>query len=544
MSFLDDVKQNNSKFIFVTWWVVSWLWKWIVASSIWNLLKHSWYSVTNIKMDPYLQIDAGTMSPYEHWEVFVTEDGWETDLDLWHYERFVNINLNKDSSITTWKVFNNVIQKERRWDYLWQTVQVIPHVTDEIKRLLYKNARNYDFTIVEIGWTIWDIEWPHFIETARQIKYELWRENVMYVHLAPLLYMSHLWEVKTKQIQHSYKSLLNMWIKADMLFCRSEYDINNKVKDKLSLFCDLDKEYIIESKNVKSLYQIPLLFASQNVDLLIQERLNLAPKKANMKERESIVQRHINPQQEINIWIAGKYTELKDTYLSVIESLEHAGINNTTNVKIKRIDTEKVESKLEKNYLQNFIQEESISWIVIPWWFGRRGVEWKIQVAKYCRENNLPFLWICLWLQVAVMDYARNMAQISDADSAEFDQNWKNLVINIMDSQKWIEDKWWTMRLWAYPAILKENSLAHKLYWKTHISERHRHRFEVNPAYIKQLEQSWLSISGKSPDWNLVEFIEITNHKYYIATQAHPEFKSRVDKPHPLFDWLIKASLK
>ncbi len=543
MDLLNKVKQNGCKFIFVTWWVVSWLGKGIVASSIWRLLKSAGYSVTNIKMDPYLQIDAGTMSPYEHWEVFVTQDWWETDLDLGHYERFVDVNLNKNSSITSGKVFDKVIRKERRWDYLGQTVQIIPHVTNEIKILLFESAKDYDISIVEIWGTIWDIEAPHFIETARQLRHDLWSNNVMYVHLAPLLNMNHIGELKTKPIQHSYKELLNMWIKADMIFCRSEVTVSDKIKKKIGMFCDLDNNYVIESIDVKSLYEVPLLFARQNVDLLIQERLNLQAKKSDLTNWAKIVDTHINPSKEINIWIAWKYTKLKDTYLSVIESLEHAGIKHDCKVNIKLLDTEKFEWKQWEENLEKTIQNEKLAGIVIPWWFGDRGTEWKIQVAKYCRENSIPFLWICLWLQIAVMEYARNVCGINDANSAEFDINGKNLVIDIMETQKDITNKWWTMRLGSYPAILKDGSLAHKLYGSTNITERHRHRFEVNPKYIEQLENNGLSICGKSPDWELVEFIEIHDHKYYIATQAHPEFKSRIDKAHPLFDWLVGACL-
>ncbi len=532
------------KLIFVTWWVVSWLWKWITAASIWKLMKSAWYKVSMIKMDPYLQIDAWTMSPYEHWEVFVTDDGAETDLDIWHYERFINENLTWESSITSWKIYRTVINKERKWDYLGKTVQVIPHITDEIKNRIKKIAKNTDITIIEIWWTIWDIEAPHFIEAIRQMKKDVWHENILYVHVAPIIYLEASWEIKTKPIQHSVKELREAWIQADILICRSEVKITKWIKDKISSLCDVDIESVIEAKTAKNIYEVPIIFKNQWLDKTIQTKLWLKYKDSDIKIWEKYVNKLLNPKKETTIWIVWKYAEFKDAYLSLIESLYHAWANNDVKVKINWIQSDNFDDEKKCfEELDKMNQEWKLNWILVPWWFWWRWIEWKINTIKYARINNVPFLWICMWLQTAVIEFARNICGIKDATSSEFEIETKNAVIDYIPEQKNIENKWWTMRLWSYPAILKKWTLAYKLYWQENIKERHRHRYEVNPIYHEILEKNWLIISWLSPNKKLVEFIEIKEHKYFIATQAHPEFKSRLDNVHPLFDGLIKASI-
>jgi len=540
------------KLICVTWWVISGLWKGITAASIGRLMKSAGYSITIAKMDPYLQIDAGTMSPYEHWEVFVTEDWWETDLDLWHYERFIDEDLTKGASITTWQIYLSVIKKERRWDYLGQTVQVIPHVINEIKNRIKRISQTKDITILEIGWTIWDIEWPHFIEAMRQLRQELWKENVLFIHVAPILQVTTSWEMKTKAIQHSIVKLREFWIYANILVCRTTKKIDNNIKKKLSLFCDIKPERIIEAFD-QNIYQVPLAFKEQNLDKIIIERFFGKTKYADMTSRQAHVDHLIHPQQTTTIAIAGKYTHLDDCYLSVIESLKHAWAYYQTKINIERIDTEKLEEENREEKLDNIIKNKQISGILVPWAFWSRGVEWMINIWDYARRYDIPYLWICMWLQTATISFIRNVCGLEDANSTEFSKNTKHPVIDIMKNQKNIQKKWWTMRLWSYPAILREDTITLELY-KTFdspnkerghlVQERHRHRYEVNPNYHNIMEKNWLTISGKSPDGSLVEFIELKDHIFYVATQAHPELKSRLNKPHPLFLWLISSCIK
>jgi CTP synthase len=536
------------KLIFVTWGVISGLGKWITAASIGRILKSAGYKVTMAKMDPYLQIDAGTMSPYEHGEVFVTTDWFETDLDLWHYERFINEELTRDSSMTTWQIYYSVMQKERRWEYLWKTVQVIPHVIDEIKDRVYKLVEWNDVAIIEIWWTVWDIEWPHFIEAMRQLRHDLWKENVLFVHVAPIITISTSWEMKTKAIQHSIIKLRELGIQANVLICRSPVPLENGIKKKLSLFCDLEEDCIIETID-QNIYQVPLSFQEQWLDKYIIERMFGEKKKADMSSWEATVNKLLNPQREITIALVGKYTQLDDSYLSVLESLKHAGAFYDTKIKIERVDSENYESDFWSDSFRNLINQKNILAVVIPCWFGDRGIEWMINIANFCREKNVPYLWLCLGLQIATIAFARDICNIPDANSTEFKPDWKNNVIDIMPSQKDIENRWWTMRLWSYDAVLKPDTKVRNLYKefnqidlsKNLVVERHRHRFEVNPQYHDILQQKWLVVSWTSPDSKLVEFIELPNHKYYVATQAHPEFKSRINKPHPLFLWLIKS---
>lgn len=533
------------KIIFITGWVISGLWKGITSASIWKILQASWYSVNMIKMDPYLQIDAWTMSPYEHWEVFVTEDWWETDLDIWNYERFLWKKFYKENNITTGKVYLDVITKERKWDYLWKTVQIVPHVTDNIKERLKHISSFSDITIVEVWGTVWDIESLPFLEAIRQMKKDLWEENIAYIHLAPLLHLSYSWETKTKPIQHSVTKLREYWIFPDVLVCRTETAMENSIKEKISSICDIPEENIIESVNVKTIYEIPLLFKKQNLERILEKKLKLDKKIANLDNWERLTKNILLPKKEIYIWIIWKYTKFKDTYLSLIESLIHSGANNNCKVNITWINSEDLLNNWNiDNYLSNLNKEWKMDWIIVPGWFWERWVEWKISAVKFARENNIPFLWLCLWLQISIIEFLRNIGWLKWANSTEFNIDTKYPVIDLMLSQKDIENKWWTMRLWNYNAILIKNSLVQKLYWKIEIWERHRHRYEVNPEFHSQIEDLGFLISWKSPDWKLVEFIEYPKNDFFIATQAHPEFKSSLEKSHPLFDWLINACLK
>jgi len=539
------------KLIFVTWWVISGLWKGITAASIGRIMKSAGYKVTMAKMDPYLQIDAGTMSPYEHWETFVTTDWFETDLDLWHYERFIDEELTRDSSVTTWQIYWSVMQKERRWDYLGKTVQVIPHVIDEVKSRIKKLAKWSDLAIIEIWGTVWDIEWPHFIEAMRQLRHELWKDNVIFVHVAPIITVTTSWEMKTKAIQHSIVKLRELGIHANILVCRSPIPVDDWSKKKLSLFCDIKEDRIIEAID-QNIYQVPLAFQRQWLDKYIINRFFGEDKRADMSSRESHVNQLLNPEREITVAMAGKYTHLDDSYISVIESLKHAWVFYTTKIKIKRLETEEYQWADREDKLRNFVNQENISAVVVPWWFGDRGIEWMINIANFCREKNIPYLGLCLGLQIATIAFARNICGLPNANSGEFTPSWNENVIDIMEDQKSITSKWWTMRLWSYDAILKPGTKVYNQYKEFNqidlsnnlVKERHRHRFEVNPNFHNQLVEKWFVVSGTSPDGTLVEFVELPNHKYYVATQAHPEFKSRINKPHPLFLGLIKAGIE
>ena len=538
------------KLIFVTWWVISGLGKWITAASIWRILKSAWYKVTMGKMDPYLQIDAWTMSPFEHGETFVTTDWFETDLDLWHYERFIDEELTKYSSTTTGQIYLSVIKKERKWEYLWKTVQVIPHIINEVKDRIRKIAEWSDVAIIEIWWTVWDIEWPHFIETMRQFRHELGRENVLFIHVAPIITVTTSGEMKTKAIQHSIIKLRELWIQADILICRTPNPLEEWLKNKLSMFCDLEEWCIIENLD-QNIYELPLSFQKQWLDRLIIKRLFNEDKASDLTQWEILVNKLKNPESEITVWIAGKYTHLDDSYISVVEALKHAWAHYNTKINIERIDTEKFESDDRENNFVNLCNSKNISWIVVPWWFGNRWIQWMINIATFCMKKNVPYLWLCLWMQIATIAFARSVCNIPQANSWEFTPENEFNVIDIMEEQKSITDKWWTMRLWSYNAVLKENTKTWELYKEFNqidissnvVKERHRHRYEVNPKFHETLSKNWLIFSGLSPNWELVEFIELPQLKYFIATQAHPEFKSRLNKPHPLFAWLIKSIL-
>lgn len=523
---------------------MSGLGKWITAASIWRLMKSCGYSVTMMKLDPYLQIDAGTMSPYEHGETFVTKDWFETDLDLWHYERFIDEELIRESSVTTWQIYQSVIQNERQWKYLWKTVQVIPHVTNEIKERIKKIAELKDITIIEIWGTVWDIEWPHFIEAVRQLRREYGRESVLFAHVVPILTVSTSGEMKTKALQHSVVQLRELWIHTSVLICRTTKPITQEVKNKIALYCDLEENRIIEALDKKSIYSVPLAFKEQNLHNIISERFFWKNTNSDLLNREKLVNSILNPEKTVKIAIAGKYTTLDDSYISVVESLKHAWAFYNTKIEIVWINTEEYEKSDWESDLNSFVKENNINWIIIPWGFGDRGIQWMINIAHFARINNIPYLGICLWLQIATISFARNVCWLIDANSTEFDEKTINPVIDYLDEQRNITDKWWTMRLGDYEAILKEGTKVFKLYNQTSIKERHRHRYEVNPKYHEILQRNWLIFSWMSPDGKLVEFIELENHKYYLATQAHPEFKSRLQKPHPLFLGLVEASLE
>ena len=529
----------NTKYIFVTGGVVSGLGKGITAASLGRLLKNRGYKVTIQKFDPYLNVDPGTMSPYEHGEVFVTDDGAETDLDLGHYERFIDENLTKNSSVTMGKIYSNVIEKERRGDYLGKTVQVIPHVTNEIKEKIYSfENSDIDIVITEIGGTIGDIEGLSIIEAIRQVGLEKNPEDVVYVHVTLLPYISGSNEIKSKPTQHSVKELQSLGIKPDIIVCRSEIVIPENVRDKLALFCNVRKSSVIQNLTADCLYAVPLMLEKEGLGREVCNHLRLDSYIPDNTEWIEMIDniKKIEKNEKVKIAIVGKYVRLEDSYISVIESLKHAGFANNVNVDIKLIDSERVTKDTAEKLLKD------LDGIIVPGGFGNRGIEGKIETIKYAREHNIPFLGICLGMQMAVVEFARNVLGLTDSNSAEFNESTKNPVIHIMEEQKKIYKKGGTMRLGSYPCILKQGSLAYKLYGKDKIDERHRHRYEYNNDYKERLEKAGLICSGTSPDGNLVEIVELKNHPYFIAGQFHPELKSRPNKPSPLFVGLVKAA--
>lgn len=530
----------NTKYIFVTGGVVSGLGKGITAASLGRLLKNRGYKVTIQKFDPYINVDPGTMNPYEHGEVFVTDDGAETDLDLGHYERFINENLTKNSSITMGKIYQNVIEKERRGDYLGKTVQVIPHITNEIKEKIYGfENTDTDIVITEIGGTVGDIEGLSIIEAIRQVGLEKNPEDVIYIHVTLLPYISGSNEIKSKPTQHSVKELQSFGIKPNILVCRTETDIPDSIREKLSLFCNVRKTSVIQNKTADNLYAVPLMLEEEGLAREVCNHLKLENYVPDNSKWEAMVEniRNITEEKRVNIAIVGKYVQLEDAYISVMESLYHAGFENHVKVKVHLIDSETVTSENVAKKL------EGINGVVVPGGFGSRGIEGKIETIKYVRENKIPFLGICLGMQMAVVEFARNVLGLKDAHSAELDEKTKNPIIHIMEDQKAIDKKGGTMRLGAYPCTIKEGTLANKVYGTKEISERHRHRYEYNNEYRERLEAAGLKISGTSPDGLLVEMVEIPDHPYFIAGQFHPELKSRPNKPAPLFVGLVKACI-
>ncbi len=530
----------NMKYIFVTGGVVSGLGKGITAASLGRLLKNRGYKVTIQKFDPYINVDPGTMNPYEHGEVFVTDDGAETDLDLGHYERFINENLTKNSSITMGKIYQNVIEKERKGDYLGKTVQVIPHITNEIKEKIYGfENTDTDIVITEIGGTVGDIEGLSIIEAIRQVGLEKNPEDVIYIHVTLLPYISGSNEIKSKPTQHSVKELQSFGIKPNILVCRTERDIPDSIREKLSLFCNVRKTSVIQNKTADCLYAVPLMLEEEGLAREVCNHLKLENYIPDNTKWEAMVEniRSIEEDKVVNIAIVGKYVQLEDSYISVMESLYHAGFTNHVKVKVHLIDSESIN---KENVAEKLKEMDGV---VVPGGFGNRGIEGKIETIKYVRENKIPFLGICLGMQMAVVEFARNVLGLVDANSAELEETSKNPVIHIMEEQKGIDKKGGTMRLGVYPCIIKEGTLASKVYGTKEISERHRHRYEFNNDYRERLEKAGLKISGTSPNGLLVEMVEIEDHPYFIAGQFHPELKSRPNKPAPLFVGLIKACL-
>jgi CTP synthase len=536
-----------AKFIFITGGVLSSLGKGIAASAIGALLEARGLKVTIQKLDPYINVDPGTLSPFQHGEVFVTDDGAETDLDLGHYERFTSTRMSQANNYTTGKIYYSVILKERRGDYLGDTVQVVPHITDEIKNAIKSVSDSYDVVIVEIGGTIGDIEGLPFIEAIRQFRYDVGRENVLYVHLTLVPYISTSGELKSKPTQHSVKELRAIGIQPDILLCRSDRPIPLDVKRKIALHCNLDMDSVISARDVDSIYEVPLVFNGEGLDNLIVKKLSLMAGEPDLTTWDNVVKKIKEPVDAVSIAMVGKYVGLKDSYKSLIEALIHGGIANNVRVDIQWVDAEEIESNGPERYLAD------VDGILIPGGFGTRGIEGKITAAGYARQKKIPFLGICLGMQCAVIEFARNVCGMERANSTEFDINtpypviylieeWYDFRTNTIQKRDISSDKGGTMRLGAYPCVLKEGTVAYKAYGRQEISERHRHRYEFNNKYMDVLERHGLVISGMSPDRRLVEIVELNDHPWFFGCQFHPEFKSRPLEPHPVFKAFIGAA--
>jgi len=534
-------KSRDTKYIFVLGGVMSGLGKGIAASSIGYLLKQADVKVTILKLDPYLNVDPGTMNPYQHGEVFVLDDGSETDLDLGHYERFIDVDMTKNNNATAGQIYGTVLDRERKGEYLGETVQVIPHITDEIKnriRILNSPRKRYDVVIVEVGGTVGDIESLPFMEAIRQLSLEVGYHNHMIVHVTLLPFVKASGELKSKPTQHSVMKLREIGLAADMILCRSEHLIDQSVREKIALFCNVRVDHVIEGRDVPSIYEVPLAMHEQNAGHLIKERLKIE-KTPKLNDLEKFIHNYKNPKHEITIAMCGKYTELIDSYKSVMEAFVHAGVENNSRVNIKWVQTEEIKNQKSADFAFSNVQ----GILLLPG-FGSRGSEGKVLSSKYARENKIPFLGICLGLQCAVIDFARNVCGLIGANSIEFDKRTKYPVIDLMESQKAIKIKGGTMRLGAYDCELKIGTKAFAAYRKKGISERHRHRYEVNNRYRKKLENSGLIFSGINKELNVVEIIELKNHPWFVASQFHPELKSRVNRAHPLFREFVKASVK
>ena len=530
-----------TKYIFITGGVVSSLGKGIIGASLGKLLRARGFSVAIQKFDPYINVDPGTMSPFQHGEVFVTDDGAETDLDLGHYERFIDTNFSQLSNVTSGSVYQTVIQKERKGDYLGATVQVIPHITNEIKSRVIKAQKHFkpDFQIIEIGGTIGDIESLPFIESIRQFKTEVGIGNAINIHCTLLPYLPTSGELKTKPSQHSVTVLRSYGLQPEILVCRTSKPIPKTEKDKLALFCSVSKEAVIECRDMKSIYEVPLALEEQNFANVVLKLLLTEEKEADLTNWHKLVERINHPDKTIKIAIAGKYTKLSDAYISVVESVKHAGYEHNAKTEIKWINSEECTDNQKCSELLS-----DIDGVIVPGGFGVRGIEGKLNVIKYVREHNIPFLGICLGMQCAVTEYARNVAGLKGANSTEFDENAQYPVVDLMLEQKNVKGYGGTMRLGAYECHIKKNTKAFEVYGTTKISERHRHRYEVNTEYIEQLKKAGLVFSGMSPDGMLSEIVELPNLDWFVACQFHPEFKSRPERPHPLFKGLVCAALK
>lgn len=532
--------MGQTKYIFVTGGVTSSLGKGIIAASLAKLLQARGYRVTIQKLDPYINIDPGTLNPYEHGECYVTEDGAETDLDLGHYERFLNVHTSQANNVTTGRIYQSVIQKERQGEFLGKTVQVIPHITNEIKdriQLLGKTDE-YDIVITEIGGTVGDIESLPYIEAVRQLQWELGDNNAIVVHLTLVPYLAAAGELKTKPTQHSVKTLMESGLKADILVCRTEHELSDDLREKLALFCNVKKEAVIQSIDVSTIYDVPNLMLLEGLDRVVLKKLNLSDKNLpNLEKWNAFLQRHKNPKNKIKIGLVGKYVELPDAYKSILEAFIHAGAENEVKVEVIMIHSE----YLDKQNIQEKL--ENLDGVLVAPGFGERGLEGKILAIQYIREHNIPFLGICLGMQMAVIEFARNVAHIENAITAEVNPDATNKVIDLMEEQKQITQKGGTMRLGAWDCSLKKDSKIYDAYKKENISERHRHRYEFNNKYKKILEDAGLLCSGINPTTGLVEVIEVPNHPWFVGVQYHPEYKSTVASPHPLFVAFIKACL-
>lgn len=535
-----SIKSKNTKYIFVLGGVMSGLGKGIAASSIGYILKNSGLKVTILKLDPYLNVDPGTMNPYQHGEVFVLDDGSETDLDLGHYERFIDVSMTRNNNATAGQIYSTVLEKERKGEYLGQTVQVIPHVTDEIiQRIKSVNKpKKYDVVICEVGGTVGDIESLPFMEAIRQLSLNVGPQNHLIMHVTLLPYVDASGELKSKPTQHSVMKLREIGLSPDMILCRSQHHIDKSVREKIALFCNVRSDHVFEGRDVQSIYEVPLLLHEQNMGHLVNERLQLN-KEPDLSKLKNFVHNYKNPQVELTIAMCGKYTELIDSYKSVLESFVHAGVENSARVNIKWVKTDKITN--DKSASKQFKDVDGI--LILPG-FGSRGSEGKILSSKYARENKIPFLGICLGMQCAIIDFARHVCGLRGANSTEFNKRTKHPVIDLMESQKAIKIKGGTMRLGAYDCTIKAGTKTYSAYRSKKISERHRHRYEVNNRYKNRLEKAGMVISGVNDSLGVVETIEISNHPWFVAGQFHPELKSRVNKAHPLFREFIKASKK
>ena len=528
------------KYVFVTGGVVSGLGKGITAASLGRLLKARGYKVTMQKFDPYINIDPGTMNPIQHGEVFVTDDGAETDLDLGHYERFIDESLTKNSNVTTGKVYWSVLQKERRGDFGGGTVQVIPHITNEIKSRFYRNFTSEEthIAIIEVGGTVGDIESQPFLEAIRQFQHEVGHENAILIHVTLIPYIKASGELKTKPTQASVKELQGMGIQPDIIVCRSEHPLDQSLKDKIALFCNVPNRNVLQNLDVEYLYEAPLAMEKENLAKVACEALHLDCPEPDLKDWEAMVDALRHPNKEVTVALVGKYTALHDAYISVVEALKHGGIAERATVNIKWVDSEDVTTENVDEILSD------VSGILVPGGFGVRAFEGKIAAARYARTHDVPYLGICLGLQAAVCEFARDVAGMPKASSAEFDAELEYPVIDLMPDQADVDAKGGTQRLGSYPCKIEPDTLAHRVYGEDLISERHRHRYEVNNAFRQQLVDAGLTVSGTSPDGRLVEMIEIEDHPYFIASQGHPEFKSRPTRPHPLFLGLVRAAIE
>lgn len=531
---------KTTKYIFVTGGVTSSLGKGIIAASLAKLLQAQGYRVTIQKLDPYINVDPGTLNPYEHGECYVTEDGAETDLDLGHYERFLNVPTSQANNVTTGRIYQSVIDKERRGEFLGKTVQVVPHITDEIKRRvqILGNSGDYDIVITEIGGTVGDIESLPYIEAVRQLKWDLGENNAIVIHLTLVPYLAAAGELKTKPTQHSVKTLMESGVQADILVCRTEYDLPYDLRRKLALFCNVREEAVIQSIDASTIYDVPNLMLEEGLDKVVLKKLALKSSVPDITQWNNFLTRHKNPKTEVTIGLIGKYVELQDSYKSILESFIHAGAENEVKVNVESIHSEYLNDdniKLKLSHLDG---------ILVAPGFGERGIEGKITAVKYVRENNMPFFGICLGMQMAVIEFARNVLNLPDADSTEMNPATKNPVIDLMEDQKAITDKGGTMRLGAWDCNLKLGSLVRDIYKSEHIKERHRHRYEFNGKYKAAIEAKGMIATGLNPNTGLVEIIEIPSHPFFIGVQYHPEYKSTVANPHPLFVAFVKAALK